>query len=71
MTIFCQMIAHRVFVLAYDGCQLLDVTGPATVFGAANEASSRPFYDLRTVSPDGGVVRSNAGVAIQSGKIGG
>ena len=61
---------HRVFILAYEGCQLLDVTGPAAVFGAANEGS-RPFYDLSIVSPDGGAVTSNSGVAIQSGKIGG
>ncbi len=62
---------HRVFILAYEGCQLLDVTGPAAVFGAANEASGRPVYDLQIVSPDGGAVASNAGVAIQSWRIGG
>ena len=54
---------HRVFILAYEGCQLLDVTGPAAVFGAANEGRGEPFYDLRIVSPDGGAVASNAGVA--------
>jgi transcriptional regulator GlxA family with amidase domain len=63
--------AHRVFILAYEGCQLLDVTGPAAVFGAANEAAERPVYDLRIVSPDGGAVASNAGVALQSRRIGG
>ena len=62
---------HRVSILAYEGCQLLDVTGPAAVFGAANEASARPVYDLRIVSPDGGAVASNAGVAIESRRIGG
>lgn len=62
---------HRVFIVAYEGCQLLDVTGPAAVFGAANEAQGRPFYDLRIVSPDGGAVASNSGVAIESRKIGG
>ncbi len=62
---------HRLFLLAYDGCQLLDVTGPAAVFGAANDAAGRPVYDLRIVSPDGGVVASNSGVAIQSRRIGG
>jgi transcriptional regulator GlxA family with amidase domain len=60
-----------VFILAYDGCQLLDVTGPAAVFGAANEATGRPFYDLHIVSPDGGPIASNAGVAIQSRKLAG
>jgi transcriptional regulator GlxA family with amidase domain len=63
--------AHRVRLLAYEGCQLLDVTGPAAVFGAANEDRSTPFYDLAIVSPDGGVVKTNSGVALQSQKIGG
>ena len=62
---------HRLFILAYEGCQLLDVAGPAAVFGAANEAIGRAFYDLRIVSPDGGPVTSNAGVTIESRKIGG
>ena len=62
---------HRIALLAYQGCQLLDVTGPAAVFGAANEASGRPVYDLRIVSPDGGVVVSNSGVALHSRRIGG
>lgn len=68
---FLPMPRHRVFILAYEGCQLLDVTGPAAVFGAANDARGQPFYDLAIVSPDGGAVTSNSGVAIQSRKIGG
>jgi transcriptional regulator GlxA family with amidase domain len=62
---------HRLFILAYEGCQLLDVSGPAAVFGAANDAVGRAVYDLRIVSPDGGVVATNAGVGIQSRRIGG
>jgi transcriptional regulator GlxA family with amidase domain len=62
---------HRIAIVAYEGCQLLDVTGPAAVFGAANEAQDRPFYEVRIVSPDGGAVASNAGVVIESRKIGG
>jgi transcriptional regulator GlxA family with amidase domain len=63
--------AHRLFILAYEGCQLLDVTGPAAVFGAANDAAGRRVYDLRIVSPDGGAVASNSGVAVHSFRIGG
>ena len=62
---------HRIALLAYEGCQLLDVTGPAAVFGAANEARERPVYDVQILSPDGGAVASNAGVALMSRKIGG
>jgi transcriptional regulator GlxA family with amidase domain len=61
---------HRVRLLAYEGCQLLDVTGPAAVFGAANEGRDRPVYDLQILSPDGGAVTTNSGVALQSRRIG-
>ena len=62
---------HRLFLLAYEGCQLLDATGPAAVFGAANDAVGRKVYDLRIVSPDGGAVATNSGVALMSRRIGG
>jgi transcriptional regulator GlxA family with amidase domain len=62
---------HRIAIVAYEGCQLLDVTGPAAVFGAANETAAHPFYDVAIVSPDGGAVVSNCGVALHSRKIGG
>jgi transcriptional regulator GlxA family with amidase domain len=62
---------HKLAILAYEGCQLLDVTGPAAVFGAANEASGAKLYDLSIVSPDGGLLTTNSGVAIASKKIGG
>jgi transcriptional regulator GlxA family with amidase domain len=61
----------RIRILAYEGCQILDVTGPAAVFGAANEDRTRPFYDVGIVSPDGGAVATNCGVALQSARIGG
>jgi len=62
---------HQISLLAYEGCQLLDVTGPAAVFGAANDGRDRPFYDVRIVSPDGGPVATNCGVAAMSQPIGG
>src|SRR5438067_192444 len=64
-------MAHKLFLLAYDGCQLLDVSGPAAVFGAANDAADKQIYDLRIVSADGGLVTANCGVALDSRKIGG
>ena len=62
---------HRVAIVAYEGCQILDVSGPAAVFGAANDACGRPFYELAILSPGGGPVASNCGVVVQSRKIGG
>jgi len=61
---------NRIAILAYEGCQLLDVTGPAAVFGAANEGRDQPVYDVQIVSPDGGPVTSNCGVALMSSRLG-
>jgi transcriptional regulator GlxA family with amidase domain len=49
---------------------LLDASGPASVFHAANRTLSRrgkpPFYIVETVSADGGLVSSHSGVALQT-----
>lgn len=58
--------SHSVVFLAYDGFQLLDVTGPASVFASANYILKHNAYDVSVVSPDGGLVASNSGVAIAS-----
>jgi transcriptional regulator GlxA family with amidase domain len=38
-------------LLAYDGFQLLDVTGPAAVFAGANHELKRDVYKIEVVSP--------------------
>lgn len=53
-------------LIAFDGIQILDVTGPAAVFAAANDACGRPAYRLHILSEAGGMVTSNSGVAIAS-----
>jgi len=55
---------HIIALLAYEGFQLLDVTGPASVFSSANQALQRRRYDVRVVSPRGGLVASSSGVAV-------
>jgi transcriptional regulator GlxA family with amidase domain len=62
---------HRIRILAYEGCQILDVTGPAAVFGAANESARREAYDVGIVSPSGGAIASSCGVVLQSRRLGG
>lgn len=61
---------HTVALLAHAGFELLDVAGPASVFTAANHALRRggqkPFYAIGVVSPSGGLVVSDGGVALQS-----
>jgi transcriptional regulator GlxA family with amidase domain len=53
---------HLVAVLAFDGVQLLDVTGPAEVFTTANAHGAG--YDVRIVSATGADIRTSAGVRI-------
>ncbi|MEU4539942.1 GlxA family transcriptional regulator [Streptosporangium sp. NPDC023825] len=53
---------HVVAVVAFDGVQLLDVTGPAEVLTTANGFGAR--YAVRVVSPSGADVRTSSGVRI-------
>ncbi|MVO85603.1 helix-turn-helix domain-containing protein [Streptomyces sp. p1417] len=53
---------HVVALLAFDGVQLLDVSGPAEVLTTANSHGAR--YDLRVVSPTGHDVRTSSGVRV-------
>lgn len=51
-------------LLAFDGVQVLDITGPAAVFAAANDAARREVYRVHILSPAGGVVQSNSAVRL-------
>jgi len=53
-----------VAILAFDGCQVLDVTGPAMVFEAANNVSEEARYSVHILSSKGGTIRTNSAVAL-------
>ncbi|MFV2216093.1 GlxA family transcriptional regulator [Actinomadura sp. LOL_016] len=56
---------HRVVIAVFPGVDLLDVTGPAEVFAVAGrELSGRTPYRVLLAGPDGGQVRTSAGVRI-------
>lgn len=55
---------HTVALFAFDQCQLLDVAGPSSVLGVANSISGKAFYDVKIVSPRGGLVATSCGVSI-------
>lgn len=57
-------------LLAFDGMQILDITGPAAVFAAANDACGRLFYRVHILSATGGTVQSNSAVSILTTAIG-
>ena len=50
--------------LAYEGFQILDLTGPAAVFESANYFLKRSAYEIWAVSPEGSEVRSSSGVVV-------
>lgn len=53
---------HLVAIVAFDGVQLLDVTGPVEVFTTANDYGAN--YDVRVVSLSGVGVRTSSGLVI-------
>ena len=57
--------SHRVVIAVFPCVDLLDVTGPAEVFAIANrELSGGTPYEVLLAGPDGGQVRTSAGVRL-------
>jgi transcriptional regulator GlxA family with amidase domain len=54
----------NVAILAFPGCQVLDVTGPAMVFEAGNIASGKTHYNVHILSTKGGAIKTNSAVAL-------
>jgi transcriptional regulator GlxA family with amidase domain len=60
---------RRIAIVAFEGFQLLDVTGPAEVFAKANDfmpdlAASPLRYEIVMVSPSGGTITSSSGLSL-------
>ncbi|WP_285295732.1 GlxA family transcriptional regulator [Aureimonas altamirensis] len=64
---------HRVTLIVYPGFELLDVSGPASVFNGANRALGQrgqsAFYKIVIASAEGGAVESSSGVAMETLQI--
>jgi transcriptional regulator GlxA family with amidase domain len=63
----------EVSILVYPGFELLDATGPASVFNTANfilvQRAQAPAYGITIVSPTGGIVRSSSGVGVDTRRL--
>jgi transcriptional regulator GlxA family with amidase domain len=61
---------HRIAFIVYPGFELLDLSGPASVFNGANRALTQrgepAFYDVVPASAHGGAVVSSSGVAVET-----
>lgn len=60
------MGCRRVAILAVDGVQLLDVSGPADVFAEANVQAGAPEYDVHVLGVTPGPVRSSSGIRVET-----
>ena len=58
--------ALNIALLVFDGIQILDVSGPAAVFAAANDAVGTEHYKVHILSMDGGAVQSNCEIALST-----
>jgi transcriptional regulator GlxA family with amidase domain len=56
---------HRVVVLAFEGVQSLDVTGPAEAFSVATRYFGGE-YAIELVTPDGGPARASSGLSLNA-----
>src|SRR3954447_24621255 len=55
---------RRIAILAFDGVQTLDVTGPFEVFSIANRLRGNDEYSLEIVAPEDRPLRTGSGLAI-------
>lgn len=66
---------HHVAFIVYPGFELLDVSGPASVFNAANYSLSQRgkpgFYRIVLASAEGGAIESSSGIALETRPIAG
>jgi transcriptional regulator GlxA family with amidase domain len=64
---------HNVAIVVYPGFELLDVSGPASVFNGANRALRQrgvsQFYNVGLFSVESGAVESSSGVALETRSI--
>lgn len=56
--------ARRIYMLAYEGCQLLDVTGAMQMFAGANDEFEQPEYELILAAGTSGPFKTSAGMSL-------
>lgn len=63
-------MTRMIALLVYPGFELMDASGPASVFAGANrelrEAGAAESYEVKLVSAKGGLVESSSGVALDT-----
>lgn len=60
-----RVMVHKIICVAFPEAQVLDITGPLQIFSGVNDARG-PSYDIRLITPDGGLFRTSSGLKLQS-----
>lgn len=73
------MNCRRIFFIVYPGFELLDLSGPLSVFTAANaladdtsadnSSAENPLYQIKTLSAAGGMVASGSGLRVETQRL--
>ena len=56
---------QRILFVVYDGFEIMDLAGPASVFTAASKLHKNSPYQVVTVAPEQGLIASETGIAVQ------
>lgn len=64
-----KMPNRLVVIVAFDGVQAIDFSGPAQAFIAANEEGAQPPYEVRVAAFTPGSIRTASGFSIQAEPI--
>ena len=56
----------RVIFITYDGAELLDLAGPATVFNVATRVDRNACYECVTCSAQGGLITHSGGLTLDT-----
>ncbi len=67
MTILCSILPitkRRIVFLLFDGCELLDMAGPAAVFSAVNDLAPTPQYEIVVLSAGAAQVAASNRVTV-------
>lgn len=59
-------MARKIVIIAFNGAQLLDITGPLQVFASANDELGSPAYEIIPASIDGARTQTTSGLALET-----
>lgn len=59
-------VLRGIYIIAYDGFEILDLAGPASVFSMANTVTDSELYAVHVLSLGGGPVKSKSGLTVDS-----